>query len=196
MFVVQMLQYPLRRVTLLFWTILVLSQYLIDNANKGIELRTSAGFAPPLTRRYRMLQYLGDRPPVNAKMQGRLPFAHPVAMTGQPDLPIKLHLVHLPALSPINGIKGVKPAHYCAGTAGRPCRLGGAVFNRNSQSGPQVQRRALPNQDNSRRPPPQPETAMKATTTRIYKHLPAQKCGVLLSPVFPRKCSLVRLEIT
>jgi len=99
MFVAQTLEYPLRRVTLLFRTILVLSQYLIDDANKGIELRTSAGFALPVTRRQRVIQHLGDRPPINAKMQGRLPFAHPVAMTGQPEVAYPFHDRDIPVTS-------------------------------------------------------------------------------------------------
>ena len=49
-----------------------------------------------------MPQHLLHRSPVDPEMQRRLACAHAVAMTGQPNLAIKLHRIHLPALSPMS----------------------------------------------------------------------------------------------
>ena len=61
MLITQPLEYPLRCVTLLLRTILILFQDTVDNTDERIELRADRRPRPDITRWHRIAQHLPDR---------------------------------------------------------------------------------------------------------------------------------------
>ena len=65
--ITQPLEYPLRCVTLLLRTILILFQDTVDNTDERIELRADRRPRPDITRWHRIAQHLPDRARVDPK---------------------------------------------------------------------------------------------------------------------------------
>ncbi len=80
-----------------------------------------------------MLQHLVNRSPIDPKFQRRMACAHAVAMTGQPNLAIKPHLVHLPALPPLSWTPKRESGALLRRRRGPSTALRGAVLLRCSQ---------------------------------------------------------------
>ena len=98
-FVPEPLMDPLRRVPLLLQLAFVVFQDLVDDRNERIELRTGRRLRPTIPRWHRVLQDLRNRLPVDPEHSRRLALAHPLDMA-RPAYPVvKLHRIHLPALS-------------------------------------------------------------------------------------------------
>jgi hypothetical protein len=96
--IAQALEDPLRRVTLLRRPRLIILQHLIDDPDEPVQLRPGRRSAPPVPRRNREHQHLGDRPRVNPKPPRRLATAQPLDPHSMADPSIQLHALHPPAL--------------------------------------------------------------------------------------------------
>ena len=99
MLLAQPLVDALGRVPLLPRPSLVLFQDRIDEAGLGAELRPPYWLAAPIARWNRVPQNLVDCLAINAKTPGRFPLAQTLMMAGKPNLPVKIHLIHLPRLA-------------------------------------------------------------------------------------------------
>jgi hypothetical protein len=78
----QPVKYPLGRVPLLLRSPFIVGQDLVDDPKKWAQFGPPGRLASTVTRRNRMLQHLGHRPPVNTKSLRRLPTAQPLYQTG------------------------------------------------------------------------------------------------------------------
>ena len=101
----------LRRVALLAVIPLIVLEDPVDDAGERIELRTPRRTAPPVARRHRERQLLGDRLAVDPEPAGRFPSAQTLTMTRQSDTPIKIHSVHPPAFHQVNPDEGYRRSH-------------------------------------------------------------------------------------
>ena len=96
MLIAETFEYSLRSVALLAMNCPVLNQNTLDDIREGVQLRALWWLPPPVTRRDRMRQDLGHCLTVDPKPTGRFPTAQSIAMTRQPNTPIKIHSVHPP----------------------------------------------------------------------------------------------------
>ena len=96
MFVTKTLEDPLRRVVLLTVNRSVLLQNTVDDIREGGQLRAFRRLASPISRRFRMQQYLGNRLAVDPELARSFPSAQTLTMTRQSHSSIKIHSVHPP----------------------------------------------------------------------------------------------------
>ena len=80
--------YTLRRVVLLTANRSVLLQNTVDDIREGGQFRAFRWLASPISRRFRMPQYLPHRLARNAKPTCRLSLAQTINMAGQPNAQI------------------------------------------------------------------------------------------------------------
>ena len=78
----QTVKYSLGRMPLLLRSLFIVGQDLVDDPKKWTQFGPPGRLASTVTRRNRMLQHLGNRPPVNTKSLRRLPTAQPLYQTG------------------------------------------------------------------------------------------------------------------
>ena len=99
----------------------ILFQDPIDDTGERIELWTTWRTAPPVARRYRERQHLGDRLAVDPETVSRFPSAQSLTIARQSDTPIKIHSKHPPAFQPRKRTEGYKVAEFnSAAAANRP----------------------------------------------------------------------------
>ncbi len=91
MLVAQPLEDPFGRVPLLARRRAVLLKNAIDDAGEGIELGAMRWMMPPITRRHRKPQHLGNCLAMKPEYPRRLADAHPINMAGTANTPIQLH---------------------------------------------------------------------------------------------------------
>ena len=96
MFVAKLLEDTLRRMPLFAVNRSVLFQNTVDDIRERGQLRTLRCITPPVARRHRKRQNLGDRLAVDPEPPGRFPLAQPLMTARQPNTPIKIHSVHPP----------------------------------------------------------------------------------------------------
>jgi hypothetical protein len=130
--ITQPLENPLRRVPLLPDPSLILFENLVDDRDERIQLRPRRWALSPIPRRHRMLQNLGNRLAIDPKMTRHRPLTHPVNMARSAHPPVKLHRIHLPALSSF--ASGVKVAEFYSATVRLSDRFRGSVSLRDSQT--------------------------------------------------------------
>src|SRR4029077_20897774 len=85
---------PFRGMPLLPRPTLILQQDLVDDPDKGVELRTCWRPAPPVTGRHRKRQHLGYCPRINPKLTRRCPAAQPLNLNRITNPPIEFHDLH------------------------------------------------------------------------------------------------------
>jgi len=95
----QPLMDPLGRMALLLQPASVVLQDLVDDRNERIELWTGWRLRSPITRWHRVLQDLCNRLPVDPEHPRRFALAHSLDVTRTAHPVVKLHEIHLPALS-------------------------------------------------------------------------------------------------
>ena len=91
-----MLEDPLRRVPLLAVNRAILFQNAVDDIRERRQLRALRRLASPISRRFRMQQYLGNRLAVDPELARSFPSAQTLTMTRQSHSSIKIHSVHPP----------------------------------------------------------------------------------------------------
>ena len=96
MFVTKTLEDPLRRVPLLAVNRAILFQNAVDDIRERRQLRALRRRASPISRRFRMQQYLGNRLAVDPELARSFPSAQTLTMTRQSHSSIKIHSVHPP----------------------------------------------------------------------------------------------------
>ena len=96
--ITQPLEYPLRCVTLLLRTILILFQDTVDNTDERIELRADRRPRPDITRWHRIAQHLPDRARVDPKTTSRFALAQTLNHYRVANPPIQFHSLHPPTL--------------------------------------------------------------------------------------------------
>ena len=96
MFVTKTLEDPLRRVPLLAVNRAILFQNAVDDIRERRQLRALRRLAPPVSRRFRMQQYLGNRLAIDPELARSFPPAQTLTMTRQSHSSIKIHSVHPP----------------------------------------------------------------------------------------------------
>ena len=94
------LAYPLRCVTLLLRTILILFQDTVDNTDERIELRADRRPRPDITRWRRIAQHLPDRARVDPKTTSRFALAQTLNHYRVANPPIQFHSLHPPPFAP------------------------------------------------------------------------------------------------
>ena len=98
--ITQPLEYPLRCVTLLLRTILILFQDTVDNTDERIELRADRRPRPDITRWRRIAQHLPDRARVDPKTTNRFALAQTLNHYRVANPPIQFHSLHPPPFAP------------------------------------------------------------------------------------------------
>ena len=96
MFVTKTLEDPLRRVPLLAVNRAILFQNAVDDIRERRQLRALRRLASPISRRFRMQQYLGNRLAIDPELARSFPSAQALTMTRQSHSSIKIHSVHPP----------------------------------------------------------------------------------------------------
>ena len=96
MFVTKTLEDPLRRVPLLAVNRAILFQNAVDDIRERRQLRALRRLASPISRRFRMQQYLGNRLAIDPELARSFPPAQTLTMTRQSHWSIKIHSVHPP----------------------------------------------------------------------------------------------------
>ena len=96
MFVTKTLEDPLRRVPLLAVNRAILFQNAVDDIRERRQLRALRRLASPISRRFRMQQYLGNRLAIDPELARSFPSAQTLTMTRQSHSSIKIHSVHPP----------------------------------------------------------------------------------------------------
>ena len=96
--ITQPLEYPLRCVTLLLRTILILFQDTVDNTDERIELRADRRPRPDITRWHRIAQHLPDRARVDPKTTSRFALAQTLNHYRVANPPIQFPLASSPTL--------------------------------------------------------------------------------------------------
>ena len=86
----------LRRVPLLAVNRAILFQNAVDDIRERRQLRALRRLASPISRRFRMQQYLGNRLAIDPELARSFPSAQTLTMTRQSHSPIKIHSVHPP----------------------------------------------------------------------------------------------------
>ena len=107
------LEYPLRCVTLLLRTILILFQDTVDNTDERIELRADRRPRPDITRWHRIAQHLPDRARVDPKTTSRFALAQTLNHYRVANPPIQFHSLHPPPFAP--KCKGLSLTEFCSG---------------------------------------------------------------------------------
>ncbi len=87
----QSLENPLARMPLLARRRAVLLKDAINDPHERIELGAMRWMMPPITRRHRKPQHLGNRLAVKPEYPGRLADAHPLDMAGASNTPVQIH---------------------------------------------------------------------------------------------------------
>ena len=105
--------YPLRCVTLLLRTILILFQDTVDNTDERIELRSDRRPRPDITRWRRIAQHLPDRARVDPKTTSRFALAQTLNHYRVANPPIQFHSLHPPPFAP--KCKGLSLTEFCSG---------------------------------------------------------------------------------
>ena len=95
-FVTKTLEDPLRRVPLLAVNRAILFQNAVDDIRERRQLRALRRLASPISRRFRMQQYLGNRLAIDPELARSFPSAQTLTMTRQSHSSIKIHSVHPP----------------------------------------------------------------------------------------------------
>ena len=111
--ITQPLEYPLRCVTLLLRTILILFQDTVDNTDERIELRADRRPRPDITRWHRIAQHLPDRARVDPKTTSRFALAQTLNHYRVANPPIQFHSLHPPPFAP--KCKGLSLTEFCSG---------------------------------------------------------------------------------
>ena len=86
----------LRRVSLLAVNRAILFQNAVDDIRERRQLRALRRLASPISRRFRMQQYLGNRLAIDPELARSFPSAQTLTMTRQSHSSIKIHSVHPP----------------------------------------------------------------------------------------------------
>ena len=108
-----LVRYPLRCVTLLLRTILILFQDTVDNTDERIELRADRRPRPDITRWHRIAQHLPDRARVDPKTTSRFALAQTLNHYRVANPPIQFHSLHPPPFAP--KCKGISLTEFCSG---------------------------------------------------------------------------------
>ena len=75
---------------------ILLNQNAVDDIRERRQLRALRRLASPISRRFRMQQYLGNRLAVDPELARSFPSAQTLTMTRQSHSSIKIHSVHPP----------------------------------------------------------------------------------------------------
>ena len=129
--ITQPLEYPLRCVTLLLRTILILFQDTVDNTDERIELRADRRPRPDITRWHRIAQHLPDRARVDPKTTSRFALAQTLNHYRVANPPIQFHSLHPPPFAP--KCKGLSLTEFCSGATRLSGRFSGGLLLRRSQ---------------------------------------------------------------
>ena len=111
MFVTKTLEDPLRRVPLLAVNRAILFQNAVDDIRERRQLRALRRLASPISRRFRMQQYLGNRLAVDPELARSFPSAQTLTMTRQSHSSIKIHFRTSPTFHQVNPDKGYRRSH-------------------------------------------------------------------------------------
>ena len=136
--ITQPLEYPLRCVTLLLRTILILFQDTVDNTDERIELRADRRPRPDITRWHRIAQHLPDRARVDPKTTSRFALAQTLNHYRVANPPIQFHSLHPPPFAP--KCKGLSLTEFCSGATRLSGRFSEGLLLRRSQSRPFLRR--------------------------------------------------------
>ena len=123
--------YPLRCVTLLLRTILILFQDTVDNTDERIELRADRRPRPDITRWRRIAQHLPDRARVDPKTTSRFALAQTLNHYRVANPPIQFHSLHPPPFAP--KCKGLSLTEFCSGATRLSGRFSEGLLLRRSQ---------------------------------------------------------------
>ena len=93
MFVTKTLEDPLRRVPLLAVNRAILFQNAVDDIRERRQLRALRRLASPISRRFRMQQYLGNRLAIDPELARSFPPAQTLTMTRQSHSSIKIYRI-------------------------------------------------------------------------------------------------------
>ena len=129
--ITQPLEYPLRCVTLLLRTILILFQDTVDNTDERIELRADRRPRPDITRWHRIAQHLPDRARVDPKTTSRFALAQTLNHYRVANPPIQFHSLHPPPFAP--KCKGLSLTEFCSGATRLSGRFSEGLLLRRSQ---------------------------------------------------------------
>ena len=130
--ITQPLEYPLRCVTLLLRTILILFQDTVDNTDERIELRADRRPRPDITRWHRIAQHLPDRARVDPKTTSRFALAQTLNHYRVANPPIQFHSLHPPPFAP--KCKGLSLTEFCSGATRLSGRFSEGLLLRRSQA--------------------------------------------------------------
>ena len=130
--ITQPLEYPLRCVTLLLRTILILFQDTVDNTDERIELRADRRPRPDITRWHRIAQHLPDRARVDPKTTSRFALAQTLNHYRVANPPIQFHSLHPPPFAP--KCKGLSLTEFCSGATRLSGRFSEGLLLRRSQN--------------------------------------------------------------
>ena len=130
--ITQPLEYPLRCVTLLLRTILILFQDTVDNTDERIELRADRRPRPDITRWHRIAQHLPDRARVDPKTTSRFALAQTLNHYRVANPPIQFHSLHPPPFA--LKCKGLSLTEFCSGATRLSGRFSEGLLLRRSQS--------------------------------------------------------------
>ena len=111
MFVTKTLEDPLRRVVLLAVNRAILFQNAVDDIRERRQLRALRRLASPISRRFLMQQYLGNRLAIDPELARSFPSAQTLTMTRQSHSSIKIHSVTSPTFHQVNPDKGYRRSH-------------------------------------------------------------------------------------
>ncbi len=89
--VAQPLEDPFGRMPLFAWCRPVLIENTINHTREGIKLGTANRLAPPIARRRRVAQHLGNRLAVKTENPRRLANRHPIDVASTPNPTIDIH---------------------------------------------------------------------------------------------------------
>ena len=129
--ITQPLEYPLRCVTLLLRTILILFQDTVDNTDERIELRADRRPRPDITRWNRIAQHLPDRARVDPKTTSRFALAQTLNHYRVANPSIQFHSLHPPPFAP--KCKGLSLTEFCSGATRLSGRFSEGLLLRRSQ---------------------------------------------------------------
>ena len=130
--ITQPLEYPLRCVTLLLRTILILFQDTVDNTDERIELRADRRPRPDITRWHRIAQHLPDRARVDPKTTSRFALAQTLNHYRVANPPIQFHSLHPPPFAP--KCKGLSLTEFCSGATRLSGRFSEGLLLRRSHA--------------------------------------------------------------
>ena len=130
MLVTKALEDPLRRVTLLLRTVLILRQDLLDDTGERVEL----GPDPHIAGRHRETEHLLHCPRINPKMTSRFPLALPIDHHRVTHPRIQIHSLHPPPFAQMH--KGLSLTEFYSGATRLSGRFNEGLLLRRSHTTP------------------------------------------------------------